>query len=360
MYIDNRKIKNPTFSICIPQYNRTSFLLESLKAMEQQTFKDFEVCISDDCSNDGRENQIIEFLKNSTLSYVYKRQESNLRYDGNTRESIGLANGKYCFLQGNDDCLAAKSTLEDLNKTIEEYNYPEVIITNFEDYESGAVTKRATKTRIIGTGPEVAANQFRNLSFVSGLLLTTVEAQSIATDKWDGLEMYQMYIISRIIASGGSALALNYVTVRKDIQIDNEEVDRYSTVPVVDPCPIIERKVTTNGFGRLVVDAVSDYVPNEKKDSVFFNIFFQLYIFTYSFWVFENRRVQSWKYALGIVLGFRPRNVIGDVKLSFLTSWKLKLIYIFVSIVGLTFPVVIFQYMRPLLYKISRFFFIQN
>ena len=152
MYIDNRTVKNPTFSICIPQYNRTSFLLESLKALEDQTFQNFEVCISDDCSNDGRENEIIEFLSNSTLSYVYKRQESNLRYDGNIRESIGLANGKYCFLQGNDDCLASKSTLEDINNSIENYDFPEVVITNFQDYESGDITRRAKRSRIIGEG----------------------------------------------------------------------------------------------------------------------------------------------------------------------------------------------------------------
>ena len=57
MYIDNRTLENPTFSICIPQYNRTSFLLEALKTLNEQDFKDFEVCISDDCSTDGRESE---------------------------------------------------------------------------------------------------------------------------------------------------------------------------------------------------------------------------------------------------------------------------------------------------------------
>ena len=45
----------PYFSICIPQHNRTSFLIEALRTLDRQTFRDFEVCISDDASTDGRE-----------------------------------------------------------------------------------------------------------------------------------------------------------------------------------------------------------------------------------------------------------------------------------------------------------------
>jgi len=38
----------PLFSICIPQHNRTSFLIEACKSLQSQTFTDFEICISDD------------------------------------------------------------------------------------------------------------------------------------------------------------------------------------------------------------------------------------------------------------------------------------------------------------------------
>ncbi|MDB9482187.1 glycosyltransferase, partial [Dolichospermum circinale CS-537/05] len=51
MEVRNQYIENPFFSICIPQYNRTSFLIEACKVLAQQTFKNFEVCISDDQSN---------------------------------------------------------------------------------------------------------------------------------------------------------------------------------------------------------------------------------------------------------------------------------------------------------------------
>src|SRR4051812_15316998 len=103
--------KPPFFSICIPQYNRTSFLIEACRSLSVQTFRDFEVCISDDCSTDGREAELGAFLQQSGMTFVYRKQERNSRYDGNLRAAIGLACGRYCFLLGNDDALASTETL---------------------------------------------------------------------------------------------------------------------------------------------------------------------------------------------------------------------------------------------------------
>src|ERR1700686_3638620 len=96
----------PFFSICIPQYNRTSFLILALRALALQTFKNFEVCISDDCSNDGRQAELEQALREFGLRYAYRQQAKNVGYDGNLRTAISLASGCYCLLMGNDDCLA--------------------------------------------------------------------------------------------------------------------------------------------------------------------------------------------------------------------------------------------------------------
>src|SRR5438445_5809273 len=100
MTTQRKLVDEPFFSICIPQYNRTSFLIEACKTLIEQTFKSFEVCISDDCSTDGREEELLRCLEQSDLSFVYFRQGQNLRYDGNLRASIDLSEGQYCFLLG--------------------------------------------------------------------------------------------------------------------------------------------------------------------------------------------------------------------------------------------------------------------
>jgi glycosyltransferase involved in cell wall biosynthesis len=46
------------FSICIPQFNRIDHLIISLDELQPQNLNDFEVVISDDCSQDETERRI--------------------------------------------------------------------------------------------------------------------------------------------------------------------------------------------------------------------------------------------------------------------------------------------------------------
>src|SRR5262249_32114342 len=186
MLIRRTSAEKPHFSVCIPQYNRTSFLLEALKSIAAQSFKAFEICISDDRSTDGREEEIVDFLENSGLAFAYERHETNRRYDANIRASIGLASGKYCFLLGNDDALATPSVLEDLRAQIEMAGGAGVVVTNFEDFATGRQVRRIRHQGLAGTGAAVAAAHFRNLSFVSGIVFDRMKALEHATSRWDG------------------------------------------------------------------------------------------------------------------------------------------------------------------------------
>lgn len=360
MEIKSQTIANPFFSICIPQYNRTSFLIEACKVLAQQTFKDFEVCISDDRSTDGREKELIDYLQQSGLSFVYKKQEKNLRYDGNIRASIALAQGKYCFLHGNDDCLASQTTLEELYQQIQSYDSVAVVITNYEDWQTGQKNQRIRQSRLVGSGVEIAATHFRNVAFVTGVIIDRVKAQSCHTDKWDGSEMYQMYVISRIISSGGSLLELDMSMVRKDIQIAGESVDSYSQKPRINPCPIIERKPPMTSIGPLIADAVAPYLDNSNRSRIIEAIFLQLYLFTYPFWIIEYRRVQSWNYALGFCLGIRPKNTFLGLDLGVFRLVRLYLVYVIICTLGLITPLKIFDKFKLFLFSISKSLFTTN
>ena len=89
----------PFFSICIPQYNRTSFLIEACRRLKTQTFDDFEVCISDDRPTDGREEELKATSDRLGLRYSYYVEEKNPPYDANLLRAIELASGRYCILQ---------------------------------------------------------------------------------------------------------------------------------------------------------------------------------------------------------------------------------------------------------------------
>ncbi|MDP9159521.1 MAG: glycosyltransferase [Acidobacteriota bacterium] len=343
----------PFFSVCIPQYNRTSFLIEALTALAGQTFKNFEVCISDDCSSDGRQTELEQALREFGMPYVFRRQPRNLRYDGNLRTAIGLASGTYCLLMGNDDRLAEPETLERLNSLIIKEENIGVVITNYLDQTTQEIYRRVRATRIVGFGPLIAERNFRNFSFVSGIILRRDRAVAHATTKWDGAEMYQMYVGSRIIAEGYALMEVEDVSVVQGIQIPGQTVDSYAAKPRLYPCPIQERKTPLTQMGRLVIDAIRPY-STKGVSALGVSIFFQIFAFPYAFWLLEYRRVQSWNYSFGICLGMRPRNVLANTSLHWPHSLFLRSFYLIVTFAGLIMPLRLFDFLRSRFYAFAK------
>ena len=344
---------SPFFSICIPQYNRTSFLIEALRVLEKQTFKDFEVCISDDCSPDGRQSEVQQVLHTLNLRHVYLQQAKNLRYDGNLRAAISLATGTYCLLMGNDDCLADENALARLHELIASEENVGAVITNYVNQRTGQISRRVAATRTVGSGASVAACRFRNFAFVSGIILRRDRAVAHSTSEWDGAEMYQMYVGARIVAEGFDLMEVSEVIVVQGIQVPGQTVDSYAARPRLNPCPIRERKTPLVDMGRLVVDAICPY-SDKSISALSASIFLQIFAFTYAFWIVEYRRCQSWRYSIGICLGMRPRNVFGTATLKRKHSVSLKAVYLAVTLAGLITPLGLFDSARPQFYAFAK------
>jgi glycosyltransferase involved in cell wall biosynthesis len=347
---------SPFFSICVPQYNRTSFLIEACRVLCTQSFRDFELCISDDCSTDGRAEELQSFLRESGLRFVYRRQKTNLRYDGNLRGALELASGQYCLLMGNDDCLASPETLARLHELLSLHPSAGVAMGNFADYDGGKIWRRVFQTGVAGSGPEIAISRFRNFSFVSGVILRRDRAQAHSTAKWDGSEMYQMYIGCRILAEGYDLLEIEDVIVRRDIAVRGETIDSYARRPRLRPCPIVERNIPLGQMGRLVYDAVQPQ-PGSARGLGGVKVFLQILLFTYPFWILEYRRVQSWKYAVGICLGMRPRNLLRQLKFPVLEAAFLRTVYFLVTCAGLFTPLALFDVFQPKLHAFAKSLF---
>jgi hypothetical protein len=341
MDVVRRIVDQPFFSICIPQYNRTSFLIESCRLLDGQETRNFEVCISDDCSTDGREQELLQALRESGLSYVYRRTESNLRYDGNLRSAMSLASAPYSFLLGNDDTLRDPQTLGDLERAIRANGNPAVVFTNFADFVNGEVTERVKRNAVIGAGPLVAAAVFRKFSFVSGVVLKTDSARALTTTRWDGSEMYQMYVGSRLIAEGGDVLELTQVAVRKDIAIAGESVDSYARKPAGSSWRLPERRIPLATNAALVIDAIAPHAGAEQR-RIERNVLLQFFAVLYPYWLVEYRRVQSWGFAVGVARAMRPSRSLGSVALGPVGRLFAWLMYLASTVAGLLVPVSLF------------------
>lgn len=97
-------MKEPLLSICIPTYNRSRFLGPSLTRIKKEIsdMMDVELIISDNCSSDGTQELVQQFIAEG-LRCKYVRNSENLGADGNFLQCFHLASGKYVWLLGDDD-----------------------------------------------------------------------------------------------------------------------------------------------------------------------------------------------------------------------------------------------------------------
>ena len=341
------------FSICIPHHNRAEFLIQVLHSIDGQTFRDVEVCIADDASTDDSNDRIAQFAATSLLPVRYYRQKSNVRYDANLRSAIAIARGKYCFLLGNDDALKGGTALEQLARELKA-SQAAAAITNFEDYESGRLIRRVTAAGAAGSGPDLAVRQYRNFSFVSGVILDRRLAQTYATSDWDGSEMYQMFLACRIISAGGSLLLVDLPAIRKDITVPGQIVDRYSLRPRLKRKTIRAEVLPLMQIPRLVFSAVAPDGSEESNRRLAFRIVAQLYSFTLPYWVVEYRRSQSFAYAAGVAIGASLGRIGAGLPLNGVQASTLRFIHTAFSVAALTIPFGAFRRCERLLHRIAK------
>lgn len=109
----------PFFSIVIPTYNRASDLQFSLYCILRQSFSDFEVIISDNCSIDNTK-VIISKLKDKRVHYF--RMRKTVIYPLNIGNAMKYARGKYIFIHSDDDFFLYKNSLQEIYEAIRKNN----------------------------------------------------------------------------------------------------------------------------------------------------------------------------------------------------------------------------------------------
>lgn len=91
----------PTISICIPTYNRSRYLCETIEyARRQQTDRDIEILVVDNASTDDTP-QAVAAISDSRVRYV--RNPVNVGMVGNFNRCLDLARGEYITTWSDDD-----------------------------------------------------------------------------------------------------------------------------------------------------------------------------------------------------------------------------------------------------------------
>lgn len=336
--------ERPFVTVAIPHYKNTDFLKVSLASIVAQDIDDMEILISDDCSPEGIDDEVLEILKRSGKQFRYYRQERNLGYDGNVRFSIRLARGMYALLLGNDDGLYDETTLRRLRSIAYETGLTSVAFGNYADWSNpDDVVQRAVRTRVIGAGASVAASFYRAFSFVSGLLFYRDTAVEHETDRWDGSIYYQIYLGCRVIASGGSLATFDLPLVRKDIRIGNETVETYATRASGTARTFERRHLGLDSVMRVSADAIKPYLSPATRGPVLGWMIRRLLMTTYPFWLFEYRRVGNWSFAVGVAREMVPNRFLNEYPLRQRDRLRVWITYLVSTVLGLTIPIFVFE-----------------
>lgn len=93
-------------SICIPTYNRPEHLKQAIDSCLAQSYKPFEIIVSDDSSSDDSEMMLKQVIEcNPDFTIRYKRNKPGLRQVKNVNQLFDMAIGDYIVLLHDDDLL---------------------------------------------------------------------------------------------------------------------------------------------------------------------------------------------------------------------------------------------------------------
>ena len=200
-------------TVVLPTFNRLDLLQQSIKSLEDQTIKNFNVLILDNSSFDGTSNYLRNFTSNSfRIELVFREQ--NIGYFENLLDGIKRVQTQYItFLS--DDNVYLPNCLEKLLSAISDEDDTSVVIGchNLMTF-NGKILRYSSKRNNSKYGrktklPSVLSNDYarklqlkRKIISIDSTLFHTDQLRAAAVIEKHGLD-YTLF--SQYIILGGSA-----------------------------------------------------------------------------------------------------------------------------------------------------------
>lgn len=121
--------KSPLVSILIPVYGVERYIVRCLQSVINQTYKQFELIIVDDCSLDRSIELAEDFLKSFSVDYSVVRHPTNLGLAGARNSGVKNANGSILYFLDSDDYLLPNSIHDYVKSLI--LNDSDIVVSDF-------------------------------------------------------------------------------------------------------------------------------------------------------------------------------------------------------------------------------------
>ena len=105
-------------SICIPAYNQPDWLRRALESIRIQSYRDYEVIVTDDSTNSLVQDAAREYL--SDPRFQYRKNAQRRGTPGNWNEGIRHANGSLIKILHHDDWFTKQDSLAEYVRLLDE------------------------------------------------------------------------------------------------------------------------------------------------------------------------------------------------------------------------------------------------
>lgn len=154
----------PKISIIIPVYNTEKYLKRCLNSVINQSLKDIEIIIINDCSKDNSITIINEFKnQDKRIKVINKLKNEGLSAARNT--GIEAAKGEYILHIDSNDWIE-QGYLYDTYETAKKNNVDIVVTDFYKDYDNGKIIYCKEQNIETETGKKVLENCFLNKGYI--------------------------------------------------------------------------------------------------------------------------------------------------------------------------------------------------
>lgn len=133
-------------SIIMPTYNCGEFIEETIKSVLEQSYINWELLISDDCSTDNTK-EIVEKYSNNDSRVKYNRLEKNVGAAMARNDAMARANGSYMAFLDSDDLWESNKLAAQL-EFMEKNNYNFTCTAYRQIDENGSSLNKIINTKL--------------------------------------------------------------------------------------------------------------------------------------------------------------------------------------------------------------------
>jgi abequosyltransferase len=198
-------MSRPLLSVIVPTYGRAEHIGPLIDSVLAQNFSEWEFVITEDNSPRQKEVQavIAEYQKKLGPKLRFYQNTETFGYDASFRRLVGLAQGEYVFVMGDDDRVAP-GAFEAVVAAIKKYPNLGVIIRSYAVF-SGDPSNVIKELRhfpeecVFPAGPQAIVAAHRRLVAMAGIVMHRDSAHAAADDRFDGSLFYQMWLADVIL-----------------------------------------------------------------------------------------------------------------------------------------------------------------